>query len=105
MAEPKVYELRGRLIYRKDEQVALNPGDTGIVGMRQVRAMQDAIAKARVDGRLSASKASAELKVLREVRDALALNPLPRHIVLASKENEFRLSRKAEKAKGRKRRR
>lgn len=98
-----VYELFARRLYREAEKVDLNPGDTAQVNRRQVRMMQDDVAKARAEGRLTVAGARRELAVLNEIRRELDRSPFPVGIRLAPADRELSIRHKVRKAQRNKR--
>jgi hypothetical protein len=92
MSEP--FELRARKLYRESEQVKLVPGDSATVNRRQLRAMQDAIGKARAEGRLRLDDAKAELAMLRAVREQIDALSRPIGIKLAPSDREFSIRKR-----------
>ena len=89
------YELRARKLYREKEQVKLSPGDSATVNRRQLRFMQDDVAKARAEGRMTVADAGAELAVLRQVRDQMDATARPVGIILSPPDREFSVRKKA----------
>jgi hypothetical protein len=103
VSEP--FELRGRKLYQQSERVKLSPGDSAEVNRRQARAMQDAVAKARAEGRLTVADARGELGVLHEVlRQLNVAGSLPVGIRLAPAEREYGLRTKVQAAQRQRRR-
>lgn len=98
------YELRARKLYQQSEQVKLNPGDSATVNRRQLRAMQDAVGKARAEGRITVADANTELAMLSAVRRQLDRDGRPIGIRLSAGDREYNLRRRvrAEQQKQRK---
>lgn len=102
MNEP--FELRARKLYQEDEANKLLPGDDSTANRRQVRAMQDAVGKARAEGRMTISDARAELVTLRQVALLLDKSPGPVPVRLCAADREFTIRRKSSAEKRQRRR-
>ena len=97
------FELRARKLYQEAEDNKLVPGANSTANLRQVRAMQDAVGKARAEGRLTVSDARAELAVLHAIKKRVEQSPAPVPVRLAAADREFGLRKKGQKSRRRRR--